>query len=351
MKRTIFVSLLACVLISALGAQTLDKPAATVRLIRTESIPLSKLQKTVSTLEAQTKQTLTADQRKSVLDSMVGNALVLQAAERDKVVVSDAEMKTVLANYELQYGMAAGLGRAMTDTELQNYWKNAGSSYADFQKLVRDQQTLIDYIKLKRKAMFDAIKPVSDSDVQDYYDAHKASFFYDDMVYIRHIFIDTHQLTKQDDKDRAGKRAADILKELKAGATFDALVIKYSEDTKSKYNTGNLGWLQRNDTNNLQIFGQGFFDAVFKLKKGDTSGVIQSNVGYHIVQVTDRFDAKLLTLDDKVPPVNDSTLRESIRKLILNKTQNDVLNSAMADLVTELKKTAEIKIFTENLSW
>ncbi len=52
--------------------------------------------------------------------------------------------------------------------------------------------------------------PVTDQDVQDFYDANKSSYFIDDIVTLRHIFIDTRQLTTQEDKDKAAKRADDI---------------------------------------------------------------------------------------------------------------------------------------------
>ena len=106
---------------------------------------------------------------------------------------------------------------------------------------------------------------------------------------------------------RRRKRADDILKELKGGAAFGDLVMKYSDDTVSKYKGGDIGTFIRSDPQRTQLFGHDFFEAIFKLKKGETSGVIQSNLGFHIVQVVDRSDARLLTLDDKVPPLNQIT--------------------------------------------
>ena len=47
-------------------------------------------------MEAQAKRTLTPDERRQLLDALVGNILILQAAARDNVVVSDAELKTAV---------------------------------------------------------------------------------------------------------------------------------------------------------------------------------------------------------------------------------------------------------------
>ncbi|MGO9413220.1 MAG: peptidylprolyl isomerase, partial [Spirochaetia bacterium] len=101
----------------------------------------------------------------------------------------------------------------------------------------------------------------------------------------------------------------------------------------------------------LQLFGKDFFDEIFKLKKGETSGVIASNIGFHIVKVTDRIDAHLLTLEDKVPPQFQITLREYIRGNLTVQRQNDILGSALAAIIADLRKQAEIRYFDDNLSW
>jgi parvulin-like peptidyl-prolyl isomerase len=171
------------------------------------------------------------------------------------------------------------------------------------------------------------------------------------MVTLKHIFVDTRQLASKDDRDKAAKHADDILKELKAGATFSDLVMKYSEDTKSKYNGGLFNTFFRNDPQNRQFLGAAFFDGVFKMKKGETSGVLQSNLGFHIVQVTERLDARLLTLTDKIPPQNQMTVKEAINATLLSQRQADSYKTALSDIVAELKKQAEIKVFDDNLNW
>jgi parvulin-like peptidyl-prolyl isomerase len=343
--------MLACLLAPTLWAQVLDKPAATVRLTKTQSVTVSQLQKVVAPLEAQAKRTLSKDERKLALDSLVSTLLIEQAAERDKVVVSDAELKASISDYEQSLGAAGNLGRAMTDAELQQYMQRNGVPWSDFQKQMKDRLVLIAYAKAKRKSQIESTKPVKDDDVQNYYDSNKSKFFMDDMVTLRHIFIDTRQLTSTDDKDKAQKRAEDIAKELKGGASFSDLVMKYSEDTNSKYKGGEFGNFFRSDPQARQLFGSAFFDAVFKLKKGDISPVIPSNLGFHIVQVANRLDAKLLSLDDKVPPQNQQTLREAIKATLTQQRQAEALQAALTDIVTELKKSAEVKIFDDNLAW
>jgi parvulin-like peptidyl-prolyl isomerase len=342
---------MACALVPFLAAQALDKPAATVRLTKTESITVSLLQKTAGAMEAQAKRSLTSDERKQLLDALIGNILILQAAARDNVVVSEVEMKTAVVEYQRQMGQLANLGRNMSDAELQQYVKSNGVTYEAFQKQLRDQQTVIDYVRKKKPGVFDVSHTASDQDIQDYYDANKSNFFMNDMITVKHIFVDTRQLTSKDDRDKAAKHADDILKELKGGASFADLVMKYSEDNKSKYNGGLFNTFFRNDAQNRQFLGAAFFDSIFKLKKGETSAVLQSNLGFHIVQVTEKLDARLLTLSDKIPPQNQATVKEAINSSLVTQRQADSYKSALADIIAELKKQAEIKVFDDNLNW
>ncbi len=350
MKKTIVVpALLLAVTAAIAGAQSLDKPAATVKLTRSEVVTVSQLQRQIAPLEAQAKRALTADERKQVLDGLIARILIQQAAERDKVVVSDAELSAKLDEYRKAQSQALNLGRDLTDAEFQNLVKQSGANYDDWLKNFKYNLLLNDYALFKNRDLATRVVGVTDQDIQDAYDSNKSAYFVDDIVTLRHIFVDTRQLTTKDDRDKALQRAQDILKELKAGAQFSDLVMKYSDDTASKYNGGIFGSLMRSDAQHRQLYGAAFFDAVFKLKKGETSGVLQSNLGYHIVQVTDRFDARLLGLDDKIPPANKNTVREVIKSSLTVQRQTDAITAALNAIVADLRKQADIKIFTENI--
>ena len=351
MKRFLVCAAMACALVGPLGAQVLDKPAATVRYTKTESITVTQLQKQVQNAETTIRRALTTDERRQVLDALVGNIILLQGAAKENVVISDAEMKTALSDAEKQLGSGYGLGRALTDAELQQYVKSTGQTYDAFLKTLRETRTIISYIQKKRPTMMDSVKQPTEEELQDYYSSNKRNFFMDDMVTFRHIFIDTTQLTAKDERDKAAKHADDILKELKGGASFAELVTKYSDDSRSKYNGGVYGSLFRNDDAKRQAFGSAFFDTLFKMKKGDTSAVLQSNAGYHIVQIVDRLDARLLGLDDKIPPQNTSTVRETVKLAIVTNRQSAAYAAAQKDLIAELRKTAEVKIFDDNINW
>ncbi len=74
--------------------------------------------------------------------------------------------------------------------------------------------------------------------------------------------------------------AQQVLAELKKGASFEELAKKYSKDTPSALQGGNLGEFQRGD------FVEEFEKVAFGLKPGETSGIVKTALGYHIIKRT-----------------------------------------------------------------
>jgi parvulin-like peptidyl-prolyl isomerase len=212
------------------------------------------------------------------------------------------------------------------------------------QRLIQER-----YIMEKKRPLFTAIQEASETQIKQIYDANATDFTNPQMVRFNHIFIDTRNLGEAE-RTQARKRVEDALKELKT-APFKDLVVKYSDDTSSKYRGGDFGYLPRNDSQRQMLFGSGFLEAVFSLNVNQTSGVIQSNLGFHIVQLTERRDAKLLALNDPIFPGAEITVRERIKDLVRAQNQQLVFQKALNELITELRSQAEVTIFEQNLNW
>ena len=193
-----------------------------------------------------------------------------------------------------------------------------------------------------------AVQDPTDADAEDYYNYHKKDFVTDDMVRLKHILIDTRGVTTDAERAVARARAEAALREIQAGSAFDDVQMKYSDDTTAKYRGGDIGILDRMDQKKQQQLGKSFIDAVFALKKGDMSGVISSNIGFHIVVVTDKLDAALIGLHDLIPPAYQMTVNDFIKRNLSTQRQTDAIAKALGEITTELKAQAEIQIFSDN---
>jgi peptidyl-prolyl cis-trans isomerase D len=128
----------------------------------------------------------------------------------------------------------------------------------------------------------------TDAQLQSEYSSRRNDFMSPERVKVRHILL------KSDASNDAviKAKAEGLLKQLKAGGDFAKLAKENSEDPGSKDQGGEVGWMVRG-----QMVPE-FEKAGFSMKVGETSGLVKTTYGYHILQVEAHEDAHLQTLDE-----------------------------------------------------
>lgn len=347
------IHLVACILLIAtqlIEAQIIDKPAATVKLIRFEVIPVTKLDQTIKSLEKTAGRTLTDQEQRIALESLINETLIFQAAARDHISVTEEELNTRIDLVKKTSGAGLQLNRELTDAELNAaILQTYGMTFEQYREQLRQKLLLQKYVVQVQSSYFEKIEEPTEEEIEYFYDDNKTAFVSPDIVRISHIFIDTRNLTSTSEKESARKRADEIYREYQNGIGFDDLVRKYSDDQTSRYKGGDFGYLRRDDTSRKQLLGKEFFETPFKMKEGDVSTVVKSNIGFHILKVSEYVPFQVLTLDSAIPPQSVTTVREQIKATLVQTKQVEVFNRASNDLLEELKKEAEIKIFDENI--
>lgn len=162
---------------------------------------------------------------------------------------------------------------------------------------------------------------ITDAQLRAAYSANLDNFKTPDRVHVRHILIMTQGKPDADKKALLAK-AQDVLKQLKAGGDFAALAAKYSDDTSNKDKAGDLGWI---------VHGQmvpEFEKASFALQKGQTSDIVTSQFGYHIIQCLEKETARTKPFDE----VKGSLAEDLRRQAVTDKMQTtgDQLQAALA---------------------
>ncbi|HEU4637091.1 MAG TPA: peptidyl-prolyl cis-trans isomerase, partial [Edaphobacter sp.] len=180
--------------------------------------------------------------------------------------------------------------------------KSINPSDADLEKFFKDNQaryaTAIPETRKIQYVAFDASnipggKPqISDADVQAYYNQHQSQYQVKEQVKVRHILIAVPAGADSKTDAAAKAKAEDLLKQIKNGANFADLASKNSDDPGSKAQGGELGWLDRGRT------VPEFDKVAFSLNPGQTSDVIKTQFGYHILQVEDKKTAHLRPLSE-----------------------------------------------------
>ncbi|MDD2720819.1 MAG: SurA N-terminal domain-containing protein [Gallionella sp.] len=172
------------------------------------------------------------------------------------------------------------------DTEIKNYYDQHQSEF----KL--PEQARVDYLIFSINDLMAKVD-VKDADVRKYYDERQSEFGSAEQRQAAHILIAVATDAPQADKDAAKAKAEALLKQVRQNPEkFAELAKQNSQDPGSAANGGDLGW-----------FGHGmmvkaFDDAVFTLKPGEISGVVQTDFGYHIIKLVGIKPSKTLPFDE-----------------------------------------------------
>jgi len=162
---------------------------------------------------------------------------------------------------------------------LEDYLDTSNQTYAEFEEMIRQDMRVIKYLESQ----------VSDTEVEQYFDANKEQFDAPETVRASHILI------KVEDSDaEALKKIKKIQKELKDGANFAEMAEEHS-GCPSGANGGDLDYFPRRGTGAMvEEFGR----VAFALKVGEVSDPVKTQFGYHLIKLTDRKPAQKGTLEN-----------------------------------------------------
>ncbi|AXT46466.1 SurA N-terminal domain-containing protein [Chromobacterium rhizoryzae] len=178
------------------------------------------------------------------------------------------------------------------------------------------ERVKLDYVLLSQDALAQGVKP-SDAELQKYYEEHKAEFS-NEQRRASHILLTVAKDAKPEQKAKIKAEAEALLKDVRANpARFAELAKVKSQDPGSAANGGDLGF-----------FGHGmmvkpFDDAVFRMKPGQISEVIETEFGYHIIKL------------DEVKAQDFAEVKAAIAEK-LQRQQAGSLFRSQADKLTEL---------------
>jgi len=214
--------------------------------------------------------TQTPEGKKELLDTMIIRELLMQAAQKDGV--------------------------------------DKSKEVADKLEELKKQVIIKVYVQKKIEAQTN----ITDAELQKFYDENKEKLKTGDQVRASHILVKSEQ------------EAQDILKQLKSGGNFEQLAGKYSIDA-AKTKGGDLGWFSKGS------MIPEFEKVAFAMKEGETSGIVKTQFGYHIIKLTGKRPAG-------VPPFAD--VKDQLKAKLMPQKQQE----AFQKLRDDLKKSAKLTV-------
>ncbi len=245
-------------------------------------------------------QPATLEFYKAVLEQMVGTRLLYEESVAHKLTASDEDVEKAFVGMRARF--------QGDEAEFNKQVAASGITIADLKESIRENLSI-------RNLVGKEIAPtvtVSDADAQKFYDTNADRMQRPEQAQVSHILIGLKPGATDADKAAAKKKAEEVLAKVKAGGDFAQLAKDNSDDPGSKVQGGDLGWISKGQT------VPEFEAAAFGLKPGETSGVVESQFGFHIIRAKDhRVAGKAPFADAKAQItsfLHDRGIAEALRK-------------------------------------
>ncbi|WP_341905112.1 SurA N-terminal domain-containing protein [Polaromonas sp. YR568] len=176
-----------------------------------------------------------------------------------------------------------------SDADLEQYYK------ANEKLFQAPEQASIEYVQLDLEAVTKGIS-VNDADLKTYYEQNAQRLSSAEERRASHILISAAKTASAAEREKAKAKAEELLAAVrKAPESFADLAKKNSQDPGSAPSGGDLDFFARG------AMVKPFEDAAFTLKKGEISGVVESDFGYHIIKLTDIKAPKQRSFEEMKP--------------------------------------------------
>jgi parvulin-like peptidyl-prolyl isomerase len=347
MKRAVFVTFL-CFLAAVSGFAQADlQPAAIVNLIRTEPITVRQLRSEVTRLETANGRVLTQAERLQVLDLIINERLALQAAERDRVIVTENEVNQQMQQF--RNSIAQQLGRQPTDADFaQVVREQRGLDVPAFREETRKQMIVQKYLLSKKGELINSVRAPTEDEIMTEYNLLRGDLVRPETI--RFSMIQVPYGSDSASRTRARDLANRLVQEIGSNPSkFDEVVAR-SVAPNSGYQAGDAGFLPRNQEAR-SVVGQDFMNVAFNLRQGEVSRLIEGGQGFQIIKVTENYSVASLQLDDIFQLGTRVTVREYIGQALLSQRQQAILAQASQELVTELRAGRSFQVFENNINW
>ncbi len=216
--------------------------------------------------------------RREILEGLINEQLLLQAAARDTtIVVSDDRIDAAL-----RQAWDEEIRRWGTETALrEELERSQGISVAQYRAQIRDRLRRDFLIQSYMQSQLRGARPVAvdEADIAAYYEEQRTQLAARPAeVAFQQVYVQPEPSAEA--LDRARAEIERILERIAAGEDFEELARQLSEDEGTRTRGGDLGWWRRGDG-----LVREFEDAAFQLREGAIAGPVTTTYGAHVIQV------------------------------------------------------------------
>ena len=243
--------------------------------------------------------------RKKAIDYLINRELLYYEAKKKGIKISEKQIDKLMEELEKRY---------KSKKNLEKLLKQTGLSLEQFREELRKRlaidKLLKDHVSVK----------ITDKELKEYYEKNKYKFKEPEALKIRYIYIKVDP-SKPKGRQIARERAEKAYKEIKEGKDFGDVAYRYSDDL-SRIKGGELGFVHKGR------FEKPVEDVIYKLKVGEVSPLIETELGFHIVKIEAKRESRVVPFEK---------IKEKLKKELTEKYQKEKYEALLEDAKKELK--------------
>ena len=260
------------------------------------------------TFESQIRQELLL---KQLMDGFSENSLVSDKAASKILYLSEVQREISQKQFKPEDFLDEV---EPSEEEINEYYNDHEASF------YLPERVRVEYVVLS----FDALaenEPVSEEAVLNYYETHQEEFRQAEERKASHILVSVAADADADEKEQAREKAEDILEQVQQDPDrFAELAEEFSDDPGSASRGGDLGFFGRG------VMVKAFEEAIFDMQPDEIRGLVETDFGYHIIQLAEIKEAVPADLDE-------------VRGQIEQKLKMEMVSSIFGEAVEDFSNT------------
>ena len=315
--KAILAGVLATFLSAAVQAAVMDRIVAVVNdevitLSEWESAFLPYQERMDASYQGPDREKAAADSKLMLLNRMIDNLLMEQEARKTGITVSNGEVTEAIKDMQKQ--------RKISEDEFIKSLEQEGLTLDSYRKGIRDQLMRIQLIRREIRSRV----TVTDEEIGEYYRKHREDYEGNETVRIKQILFVLPNEADAAGKEKIRADAEAVHKRLINGEPFNELSARYSQGPEAA-GGGDIGYIEKG-----AILHE-VDEVAFSMPLNQISNVIESSIGFHIIQVIDRRGGSVKAID-------------SVREEIREKIEREKMEKKFSEWLDELRKKSHIEI-------
>ncbi len=232
--------------------------------------------------------------------AITGTAFVTDEESRRLAALNDQTRDVSVVTFNIEHFSTAS---KPTAEEIKAYYQE------NIKRFMVPEKVKIDYVEISSDSLADSID-IDEAQIKKMYDDYVNSVKGREERKARHILLKT-----SDDKAAAKEKIESLKQQLEQGADFAELAKKYSQDSGSAAQGGELGWVAMGEM--VKPFEQ----VLFGMEKGGVSDVVETQFGYHLIQLEDVRSEPVAPLGVKRYEFEDELKADTVASMFYDLTE------------------------------